>query len=234
MPGRGIRWMSATSAVGVDRDRSRRRARCILAGARNQVMRLTCVWTGLPPHITTRSRLRQLTRVGAAQHRGAPAMPARIGERVAICRMLARIAHDVTQPLDPVELNEAHRAGIEERPHRRGPSRSAARMKRSATSSSGIVPRDHVEKTRPRPRGRPAAADGRGGPDDAAARHSARPWRTRRPRYIPARRHGPGRSSEHGSVRPRARTRWAGVTSKRQGNDVAQHLLGQPGLPMSC
>ena len=88
--------------------------------------------------------LRDLARVSAALHAGA-GTPAGIGERVAIGRMLARIAHRVAQTLDPVALHEPHGAGIEERPHRLG-----AEARCGAGESFGhfverVVPRDRLK-----------------------------------------------------------------------------------------
>ena len=65
-----------------------------------------------------------------------PGEPAHVGQDIADRRMLPRIAHRMTQPVDAVALHPPHRAGVVVRPDGFAPYRCAARVSRSATSSS--------------------------------------------------------------------------------------------------
>ncbi len=74
-----------------------------------------------------------------------PGEPASVRERIANRRILARIAHRVAQPVDPVTLHHAHRAGVIV-----GPYRLCAVALRGAGQRFGdlvecCVPRDRLE-----------------------------------------------------------------------------------------
>ena len=139
------------------------------------VITLTWVFTGLPPQITIRSDF-AISRGSGPVMRPTPAVQPASHTAVQIVVLLARIAHDVAQPVDAVALHQAHRAGVVIRPDRlaampRGGLREGVRRRGPAPrpSRSGGTGR--------RLSARCAAAGGSAGRGGGPARRSARPWR---------------------------------------------------------
>src|SRR5262249_38681568 len=108
--------------------------------------------------------LMHLARVDAALHARAGDI-AGIGQRHANRAVLARVAHDVAQPLDAVALHQAHRAGVVVRPHRLGAARLRGTDQPLGDLVEGVVPGDRLIR---------GAAHTAGA--DAAQRYSKAVW----------------------------------------------------------
>ena len=91
---------------------------------------------------------RDLARVHAALD-ARTRQPARIGQRDADRRILARVTHDVAQAVDAVALHMAHRAGVEIRPHGFGSVFRRRRFQLRGGFVERFVPRDRREAFRP-------------------------------------------------------------------------------------
>ena len=107
-----VRNLGGRRAVGIDNDEGRA-ALLARAGDPAHQVDLRRDRIAAPHHDEIGTR--QFARIDPALHPDAGA-PAGIGQRVAVCRVLAGVAHDVAQPLDAIALHQAHCAGIEERP----------------------------------------------------------------------------------------------------------------------
>ncbi len=138
------------------------------------VITLTCVATGLPPHMTIRSLSAISRGSGPRIRRRRPS--SRIPRRGADRAFLAGVAHHVAQALDPVALHQPHGAGEEVGPDRLRPVPRGDVGEGGRHAVQRLVPADRAELAgalRPGSQQRRGQAVG----DDAAARHSGRPSR---------------------------------------------------------
>ena len=181
------------------------------------VITLTWVETGLPPQTTIRSDL-AISRASTPRLAPTPASQPASVSATADRRMLARIAHRVAQPVDAVALHQPHRPGVviaATRPPSRGagPPGSAARQPRRAhrprrPATKASLPAALLAD--------PPQRHGKAARDGAGARHSGRPWRTRRPACRTAPRpRAPGRSAGRRRARPPARRRSGSHAGRR-------------------
>ncbi len=128
-------------AVGIDHDEGRA---ALLPRARDPAHQVDLRRDRIAAPHDDEVGLRDLARVGAALG-PCPGHPAGVGQRVAVCRMLARIAQRVAQALDPVALHQPHGAGIEERPHGFGAEFLRGAGERLGDLVERVVPRDRLE-----------------------------------------------------------------------------------------
>ena len=92
--------------------------------------------------------LRHLARIGA--HESADArLPAVAGEARTNGLVLLRVLHDMAQPIDPVALHQAHRAGVVVGPDRLAPVLLGGADEGVGHDIERVVPADGAERARP-------------------------------------------------------------------------------------
>ena len=182
------------------------------------VITLTWVETGLPPQTTIRSDL-AISRPSTPRLTPTPASQPASDKHVADRQILARIAHRMAQPVDPVALHQPHRAGVVIGPDRLASRGAGRRGSAPRRPRRGPRPKRSARRRRGRrPSRRPGAAAARAGrvmlalgiagdlgADDARAYSSAP-----RPR-------APARSAGRRTARPRARRRSGNHAGRRVG-----------------